>query len=216
MNQNLYHHWSETKYLKDIVTNPLIEVGDYSYFLGYYDHQSFEDSCVRYHWGDDHSRALFDPQAEFGWQLDRLIIGRYVCIASGVVILMGGNHNHHPDWISAYPFPEQIATSYEPKGNTIIEDGAWIGMRAMIMPGVHIGQGAIIAAGAVVVKYVPAYTIVGGNPAHVLKQRFTESEVELLQALDWYQWPIEKVQAAQSILASHSVAALKQFDQIYQ
>lgn len=51
MHQNLYHHWSETKYLKDIVTNPLIEVGDYSYFSGYYDHQSFEDGCVRYHWG---------------------------------------------------------------------------------------------------------------------------------------------------------------------
>ena len=89
-------------------------------------------------------------------------------------------------------------------------------MRAMIMPGVHIGQGAIIAAGPVVVKDVPAYTNVGGNTPQVLKQRFTESEVELLQALDWYQWPIKKVQAAQSILASHSVAALKQFDQTYQ
>ncbi len=215
MDKNTYQHWSETKYLKDLVTNPLIEVGDYSYFSGYYDHQNFEDGCVRYRWGDDASRALFNPQAEFGWQLDRLIIGRYVCIASGVVILMGGNHNHHSDWISAYPFPEQIAASYEPKGDTIIEDGAWLGMRALIMPGVHIGQGAIIAAGAVVVKDVPAYAVVGGNPARVLKSRFTPADIETLQAIDWYHWPIEKVQAAQSILASHSVADLQQFHENY-
>lgn len=211
MSQNQYQHWSEIKYLKDLVTNPYIEVGDYSYFSGYYDHQNFEDGCVRYHWGDQKSRALFDPTELYGWQIDRLKIGRYVCIASGVVILMGGNHNHHSDWISAYPFPEQIATSYQPKGDTIIEDGAWLGMRALIMPGVHIGQGAIIAAGAVVVKDVPAYSIVGGNPAKVLKQRFSATEIQVLQALNWYQWPLEKVQAAQAILASHSVADLQRF-----
>lgn len=89
MNKNKFKHWSEIKYLKDIVTNPLIEVGDYSYYSGYYDNYSFEDGCVRYLWGDKKSRSLFNPIEEFGWQIDRLIIGNYVCIAGGVVILMG-------------------------------------------------------------------------------------------------------------------------------
>ncbi|EOP88985.1 hypothetical protein IGM_02873 [Bacillus cereus HuB4-4] len=95
MKHPLFNHWSETKYIKDIVTNPLIEVGEYSYYSGYYGHQNFEDGCVRYLWGDAKSQALFNPIEQMGWHLDKLIIGNYVCIASGVVILMGGNHNHH-------------------------------------------------------------------------------------------------------------------------
>lgn len=89
MKYPLFNHWSETQYIKDIVTNPLIEVGEYSYYSGYYSHQNFEDGCVRYLWGDAKSQALFNPIEQMGWHLDKLIIGNYVCIASGVVILMG-------------------------------------------------------------------------------------------------------------------------------
>ncbi|MEK4236941.1 type B chloramphenicol O-acetyltransferase [Paenibacillus odorifer] len=211
MKQQLFNHWSETKYLKDIVTNPMIEVGDYSYYSGYYDSHHFEDGCVRYLWGDETSRKLFNPIEDFGWHLDKLIIGNYVCIASGVIILMGGNHNHHPEWITVYPFVDQIETSYEPKGDTIIESDAWIGMNAMIMPGVKIGEGAIVAAGSVVVKDVPPYTIVGGNPAKEIRKRFTDREIEKLKEMRWFDWKREKIEQATSIFSSSSIDQLYEF-----
>ncbi|MEK3977455.1 CatB-related O-acetyltransferase [Psychrobacillus sp. FSL K6-2836] len=211
MKQQRFKHWSEIKYLKDIVTNPMIEVGEYSYYSGYYDNQNFEDGCVRYLWGDEKSRKLFNPIEDYGWHLDKLIIGNYVCIASGVIILMGGNNNHHPEWITVYPFVEQIESSYEPKGNTIIENDAWIGMNAMIMPGVTIGEGAIVAAGSVVAKDVPPYTIVGGNPAKEIKKRFTDKEIEKLQEMRWFDWEREKIDRASHIMSSSSINQLYDF-----
>lgn len=211
MKRHRFNHWSEIKYLKDIVTNPMIEVGEYSYYSGYYDNHDFEDGCVRYLWGDDKSRKLFNPIEDHGWHLDKLIIGNYVCIASGVIILMGGNHNHHSEWITVYPFVEQIETSYEPKGDTIIENDAWIGMNAIIMPGVTIGEGAIIAAGTVVAKDVSPYTIVGGNPAKEIKKRFTNREVEKLKEMRWFDWEREKVERASHILSSSSINQLYDF-----
>ncbi|MBX4150500.1 CatB-related O-acetyltransferase [Paenibacillus sp. FSL W7-1279] len=213
MKQHRFEHWSEIKYLKDIVTNPMITVGEYSYYSGYYDHHDFEDGCVRYLWGDEKSRRLFNPIEEHGWHIDKLIIGNYVCIASGVIILMGGNHNHHPEWITVYPFVDQIETSYAPKGDTIIESDAWIGMNAMIMPGVTIGEGAIVAAGSVVAKDVPPYTIVGGNPAKEMKKRFTDGEIEKLKEMRWFDWEREKVERAGQILSSSSVNQLYDFYQ---
>ncbi|ALC85375.1 chloramphenicol acetyltransferase [Bacillus sp. FJAT-22090] len=213
MKQHQFNHWSEIKYLKDIVTNPMIEVGEYSYYSGYYDNHDFEDGCVRYLWGDEKSRKLFNPIEDNGWHLDKLIIGNYVCIASGVIILMGGNHNHHSEWITVYPFMEQIETSYEPKGDTIIENDAWIGMNAMIMPGVTIGEGAIVAAGSVVSKDVPPYTIVGGNPAKEIRKRFTDKEIEKLKEMRWFDWEREKIERASHILSSSSINQLYDFYQ---
>lgn len=99
-----------------------------------------------------------------------------MCIASGVIILMGGNHNHNSDWIAAYPFESRIKTSYNPKGDTIIGNYVWIGMDAMFMPGVKIGDGAIIGARSVVTKDVDPYRVVCGNPAKEVKNRFTKDE----------------------------------------
>ena len=101
---------------------------------------------------------------------------------------MGGNHNHHSEWITVYPFAEQIKQSYEPKGDTVIQSDAWIGMNAIIMPGVTIGEGAIVAAGSVVSKDVPPYTIVGGNPAKEIKKRFTDIEINMLMEMGWFDW----------------------------
>ncbi|SMF73170.1 chloramphenicol O-acetyltransferase type B [Paenibacillus uliginis N3/975] len=213
MKQHRFDHWSEIKYLKDIVKNPMIKVGEYSYYSGYYDNHDFEDGCVRYLWGDEKSRKLFNPIEDHGWHIDKLIIGNYVCIASGVIILMGGNHNHHPEWITVYPFVEQIKTSYAPKGDTVIESDAWIGMNAMIMPGVTIGEGAIVAAGSVVAKDVPPYTIVGGNPAQQIKKRFTDEEIEKLKEMRWFDWEREKVEQVSHILSSSSVNQLYDFYQ---
>ncbi|NKF08785.1 type B chloramphenicol O-acetyltransferase [Clostridium gasigenes] len=192
MKNEQYKHWSEIKYLKDIITNLLIEVGDYSYYSGYYENQNFEDGCVRYLWGDEKSRKLFNPIESNNWQIDKLIIGKYVCIASGVIILMGGNHNHNPDWITVYPFEKHIAISYKPKGNTIIGNDVWIGMEAMIMPGVNIGDGAIIGARSVVTKDVEPYSIVCGNPAKEVKKRFSIDEIEKLKEIRWYDWEREE------------------------
>lgn len=126
---------------------------------------------------------------------------------------MGGNHNHHPEWITVYPFVEHIETSYKPKGDTIIESDAWIGMNAMIMPGVMIGEGAIVAAGSVVAKDVPPYTIVGGNPAKEIKKRFTDKEIEQLKEMRWFDWEREKIERASHILSSSSINQLYDFYQ---
>lgn len=121
---------------------------------------------------------------------------------------MGGNHNHHPEWITVYPFVEQINNSYERKGDTIIESDAWIGMNAMIMPGVNIGEGAIVAAESVVVKDVPAYTIVGGNPAKEIKKRFTDEEIAKLKEMRWYDWERKQIERASHLLSSSSIHQL--------
>jgi len=126
---------------------------------------------------------------------------------------MGGNHNHHPEWITVYPFVDQIETSYEPKGDTKIESDVWIGMNAMIMPGVKIGEGAIVAAGSVVVKDVPPYTIVGGNPANEIRKRFTDHEIEKLKEMRWFDWKREKIEQATSIFSSSSIDQLYDFYQ---
>lgn len=211
MDKENYKNWSEVKFLKDIVTNPLITVGKNSYYSGYYENNHFEKGCVRYLWGDEETRDLFNPQEDFGWELDRLIIGNYVCIASGVVILLGGNHNHRPDWITVYPFSGQIQQSFEPRGNTVIKSDAWIGMGATIMPGVTIGEGAIVAAGSMVVKDVPPYTIVGGNPAKLIKKRFSDEEVAMLLDMRWFDWEDEMIQKAEPILMSQNINQLYQF-----
>ncbi|WP_433938690.1 CatB-related O-acetyltransferase [Paenibacillus lautus] len=213
MKQHRFEHWSEIKYLKDIVTNPMISVGEYSYYSGYYDHHDFEDGCVRYLWGDAKSRRLFNPIEDYGWHIDKLIIGNYVCIASGVIILMGGNHNHHPEWITVYPFVDQIEASYAPKGDTVIESDAWIGMNAMIMPGMTIGEGAIVAAGSVVTKDVPPYSIVGGNPAKEIKKRFADEDIEKLMEMRWYDWEREQIERAAHIFSSSSVHRLYDYYQ---
>ncbi|MEG0250250.1 MAG: CatB-related O-acetyltransferase [Peptostreptococcus sp.] len=205
MNKNKFNHWSETKYLKSLVSNPLIEVGDYSYYSGYYNNYSFEDGCVRYMWGDSKSRELFNPIEQFGWDLDRLIIGNYVCIAVGVTILMGGNHNHNTDWITVYPFESEIKDSFKSKGNTVIKSDAWLGMNSTIMPGVTIGEGAVVAAGSVVVSDVDAYTVVGGNPAKLIKKRFDDDEIDKLLEMRWFDWDREDILKASKILSSPSI-----------
>ncbi|MGX7023971.1 CatB-related O-acetyltransferase [Vagococcus hydrophili] len=209
MENNHYKNWSEVKYLEDIITNPLIRVGKKSYYSGFYENSNFENGCVRYLWGDETTRDLFHPEKDFGWELDKLIIGNYVCIASGVTILLGGNHNHHPDWLTVYPFEEGIKDSFEKRGDTVINSDAWIGMGATIMPGVTIGEGAIVATGSMVVKDVQPYTIVGGNPAKVIKKRFDEATIGKLLEIRWFDWKESEVKPVIPLLLSN------QIDQLY-
>lgn len=208
MEKEIYHNWSDTKYIKDIITNPLITAGNKSYYSGFYSNHLFENGCVRYLWGDETTVDLFNPKEQFGWELDRLEIGNYVCIASGATILLGGNHNHRSDWVSVYPFPQTIQKSFKNKGDTIIKSDAWIGMNATIMPGVTIGEGAIIAAESVVIKNVEPYTVVAGNPAKKIKNRFTDEEINLLLELRWFDWSDEEVEKAIPLIMSQNIKGL--------
>ncbi|MBO0443527.1 CatB-related O-acetyltransferase [Vagococcus fluvialis] len=208
MEKETYNNWSDTKYIKDIITNPLITAGNKSYYSGFYSSHSFENGCVRYLWGDETTVDLFNPKEQFGWELDRLEIGNYVCIASGATILLGGNHNHRSDWVSVYPFPQTIQKSFKNKGDTIIKSDAWIGMNATIMPGVTIGEGAIIAAESVVIKNIEPYTVVAGNPAKKIKNRFTDEEINLLLELRWFDWSDEEVEKAILLIMSQNIKGL--------
>jgi chloramphenicol O-acetyltransferase type B len=199
-------HWSKVELLHETVTNPNIHVrGTHSYYSDAWS-GSFEDSVVRYLYGDEYSLKAWQP----AWPIDQLHIGDYVCIGAEAVILLGGNHTHRTDWFSLYPFPEFIVDAYAGKGDTIIGDGAWIGMRAMIMPGVNIGEGAIIASGAIVTKNVAPYTIVGGNPAVPIKTRFPQAVVDKLLGLKFYEWPAEKFEALKPLLCANDIDALEE------
>lgn len=103
----------------------------------------------------------------------------------------------------------KIDEAYEKRGDTIIKDGAWIGIRAIIMPGVKVGEGAIIAAGAIVTKDVPPYSIVGGNPAQIIKYRFPQSTIDELINMKIYDLPEEKVEKLINSLCSSDLNFLK-------
>lgn len=198
-------HWSKVEYLHESVTNPNIIIkGTKSYYSNAYT-SDFEQYVVRYLYGDKYSQAHFEPL----WKYDKLYIGNYVCIGAETVILMGGNNTHRLDWFSCYPFMEKIKDAYTSKGDTIIEDGVWIGMRAMIMPGVHIGEGAIIGSNAIVTKDIEPYTIVSGNPAKVIKKRFDENTISELLSLKIYNRSEEEIDELIPYLCNNDLVALK-------
>ncbi|MGC6226112.1 CatB-related O-acetyltransferase [Proteus mirabilis] len=196
-------HWSRVEYLHETVKNKNIIIkGQHSYYSDSWDN-GFEASVVRYLYGDEIS-LQWEPL----WEIDKLYIGDYVCIGAEAVILMGGNHTHRMDWFSLYPFLDNIKEAYIGKGDTYIHDGVWIGMRAMIMPGVTIGEGAIIAANSVVTKDVAPYSIVGGIPAKHVKYRFEPKVIEQLLSLNIYSWPEKKFAALKPYLCQASIDKL--------
>lgn len=139
-------------------------------------------------------------------------IGKYCSIAEGVVIMLGGNHRL--DWVTTYPFPalsdrwpgaKGIKGHPKSKGDVIIGNDVWIGTDAMILSGVSIGDGAAIAAMAVVVKDVPPYSIVAGNPAKVIKLRFPDEDIAKLLEICWWDWPEENINQKVHILCDGNV-----------
>lgn len=167
-------------YIKNVVKAPNIIIGDYTYYNDLKDSTKFEENNVLFNW----------PQ--FG---DKLIIGKFCAIAHGVKFLMGPA-NHRTSSVTTYPFSSfggrwaEVLPSHLSeitfKGDTIIGNDVWIGRDSLIMPGVQIGDGAIIASHSVVTKDVSPYTVVGGNPARVIKQRFDDEMIELLTNLKWW------------------------------
>lgn len=178
----------QTIYLNTIINNPNIIVGDYTIYNDFVnDPTQFEKNNVLYHYPINQ---------------DRLIIGKFCSIACGAKFLFN-SANHTLKFLSSYTFPlffeewgldkKNVASAWDNKGDIIIGNDVWIGYEAVIMAGVHIGDGAVIAARAVVTKDVPPYTIVGGTPARKIRMRFEEETIARLQQIQWWNWPVEKI-----------------------
>lgn len=175
--------YGTTCFLKNVITAPNIQVGDYTYYDDPVDPTGFEKNNVLFNW------------PEFG---DRLIIGKFCAIASGVQFIMGPA-NHRTGSVTTYPFAVMGGawTDNTPphleqlpfKGDTVVGNDVWIGRNSVILPGIRIGDGAIIAAESVVTRDVAPYTVVGGNPARLCKSRFDPELTDLLLRLRW--WDLE-------------------------
>ena len=175
-------------YLNAVVKDPQIEIGDYTIYNDFVsDPLLFETNNVLYH---------------YPIHREKLIIGRFCSIACGTKFLFNCA-NHSLKSLSTYTFPlfyeewelndADMASAWHNKGDIIIGNDVWIGFEAVIMAGVHIGDGAIIATRAVVTKDVAPYTIVGGSPAKEIRKRFDDSTIQRLQHLKWWDWPIRKI-----------------------
>lgn len=190
-------------FLKNIIHNPNIIVGDYTYYDDAIDGLNFEKN-VLYH---------------YPFIGDKLIIGKFCAIASGIQFIMNGA-NHRMNGISTFPFNIFGGdwTKVTPaigdlpiKGDTIVGNDVWIGYQSIIMPGVKIGDGAIVAAHSVVTKDVPSYSIVGGNPAQIIRNRFDEETISRLLKINWWNWNVEKITEALPLIVSNDIDGLDHF-----
>ncbi|NIG22161.1 Vat family streptogramin A O-acetyltransferase [Pantoea sp. Al-1710] len=188
-------------FIKNTIKNPNIIVGDFTYYDDPEDSENFERN-VLYH---------------FPFIGDKLIIGKFCAIAKGVQFIMNGA-NHKLSGFSTFPFyifgngwenamPQAGDLPY--KGDTVIGNDVWIGFDALIMPGVKIGNGAIISSRSVVTSDVPAYTIVGGNPAKIIKKRFPDETIATLEKLAWWNWPVEKITKNITAIMSDDIEKLR-------
>lgn len=172
-------------FLKNIIKNPNIIVGDYTYYDDKDDIYNFEKN-VLYH---------------YDFIGDKLIIGKFCQIAESVKFLMNGMF-HMDNGFSTYPFiifSEDCAKKYPEnpqfpfKGDTVVGNDVWIGYNVMFMPGVQIGDGAIIGTNSLITKNVGPYEIWGGSPAKMIRKRFSDDVIEVLLKVKWWDWPIGKI-----------------------
>ena len=177
-----------TVYLNAVVKDPSIVVGDYTIYNDFVsDPLFFERNNVLYHYPVNH---------------ERLLIGKFCSIACGAKFMFNCA-NHSLKSLSTYTFPlfyedwdlekADVASAWDNKGDIIIGNDVWIGFEAIVMAGSRIGDGAIVAARAVVTHDVPPYTIVGGVPAKVIRKRFDDKVIQKLVTLKWWEWPVGKI-----------------------
>jgi virginiamycin A acetyltransferase len=163
-------------------------------------------------------RFLANVRYHFEFVGDRLVIGRYCAIATGATFVMNGG-NHRTAGISTFPFPIFDAWrgiwngefDFPSRGDTVVGSDVWIGHDALVMPGVQVGHGAIIGTRSVVTGDVPAYGVVAGNPARLIRRRFDDATIERLVALAWWDWPPERVTKAIPLISQGDVDALEAF-----
>ncbi|MDO4362672.1 MAG: CatB-related O-acetyltransferase [Eubacteriales bacterium] len=196
-------HDGQTVYLKDVITGPNIEVGEYTIYNDFVrDPRDFEKNNVLYHYPING---------------DRLVIGRFCSIACGAKFMFTSG-NHSMQSLANYTFPiffdewgldaKDICDAWDNKGDTVIGNDVWIGYEAVIMPGVKIGDGAVIGTRALVTNDVPPYTIVGGVPAKPIRRRFDDATVEKLEALRWWDWDEDRLKRALPAIQAGDIAAL--------
>ena len=184
-------------YVKPTIRNPNIIVGDFTYIAD----SEFENHVTNY----------------YPWSRDKLIIGKFCQIASGVEFVMN-DANHQMNAVTTFPFytlegwemnaPDPSEMPF--KGNTVIGNDVWIGQNAVILPGVQIGDGAIIGANSVVGSNVAPYTIVIGNPARVLRKRFDEELTDLLLRFKWWDKSIDEIDCLIPILTCSDLVKVKE------
>ena len=184
-------------YVKPTLKNPNITVGDFTYIAD----ADFESHVTHF----------------YPWSRDRLIIGKFCQIAAGVEFMMN-DANHQMSAVSTFPFYTLEGWNMAPprakdmpcKGDTVIGNDVWIGQNATILPGVHIGDGAIIGAGSVVGRDVAPYTVVVGNPARPVRQRFDDELIALLLRWKWWDKPAEEIDRLIPVLTDSDIAAVKE------
>lgn len=190
------NEYGTTCFLKNVITAPNIIVGDYTYYDDPADPTGFEKNNVLFNW------------PEFG---DRLIIGKFCAIGNGTKFVMGPA-NHRISSVTTYPFavfggaweeavPPHLA-QLPFKGDTVLGNDVWLGQNCVVMPGVRIGDGAIVAAHSVVTRDVAPYTVAGGNPARFLKDRFDRELTALLLELKWWDYEGEALVKLLPLLCS--------------
>ena len=188
-------------FIKNTIKSPNIKVGDYTYYSDRNGAENFEEHVTHH----------------YDFIGDKLIIGKFCAIASGVEFIMNGA-NHRMNSITTYPF-NIMANGWEKstpttkdipfKGDTIIENDVWIGQNVTIMPGIKIGDGAIVAANSVVTKNIPAYHIAGGNPAKIIRKRFDDNLISYLLELKWWDWSKEKIFSNLETLCNPNLQKIK-------
>jgi virginiamycin A acetyltransferase len=173
-------------YLKNCITNPNIQIGDYTFYHDFENPLDFEKKNVLYHYPVNN---------------DKLIIGKFCSVAHGTRFLFNGA-NHKLNSLSTYPFAVMykewdleipVTDAWDNKGDIVVGNDVWIGFEAVIMAGVSIGDGAIIASRSVVTKDVEPYSIVGGVPAKLIRKRFSEEQIQKLVEMKWWDWSEELI-----------------------
>ena len=185
-------------YIKAMLENcHNVEVGDYTYFDG----QNFKKHVTHH----------------YDFIGDKLIIGKFCQIGRNVEFIMNGA-NHQMNAVSTYPFYIFQGWEQNPplkndlpyKGDTIIGNDVWIGQNVTFLPGVHVGDGCIIGANAVVASNIPAYCVVVGNPAKIIKKRFDDEMIELLEKLKWWDRTPNEIQKIIPLLANSNLSYVKE------
>lgn len=172
-------------FIKNVISRPNIIAGEYSYYDDNTGAEKFEEHVTHHY--------------EFIG--DKLIIGKFCAIAKGIEFVMNGA-NHRINSVTTYPFNimgggwEKFTPSLRDlplKGDTVVGNDVWIGQNVTVMPGIHIGDGAVIAANSVVTKDIPAYCIAGGNPCRIIRKRFDDALTDYLLQLKWWDWDPDRI-----------------------
>jgi virginiamycin A acetyltransferase len=206
-------YWKQTVFLKHFITKKFIEVGDYTY----YDTSFTDDKPENF----ENTNVLYFPANN-----SKLKIGKFCCLANECKFMMSGAQ-HTLNSLTAYPLfwnfisdPEvknyfdilpDKSTYHKEYADTVVGNDVWIGYDALIMPGIKIGDGAVIGARSVVTKDIPPYSIAAGNPAKIIRKRFDDEIIDKLLAIQWWDWDMEKIVSAYDAIMNSNITVLEKY-----